>query len=123
MAAKGITVFIILMAVTLSISVLAGVGFFDAMGVDYEEGDDEDVQAALDALTSQGGTDTGGSQIVDFTTGAANSLQTFWAVISNTSGLVKLLFGLPNIVADSIEIVFQIVFGITFLAFIRGVLL
>lgn len=122
--AKGIAAFVVVLAPILAISVLSGIGYFDAWHVDYGgTGADADVQAAVDALTNQEATDRGGSAIVEFTTGSANALQTGWQVISNTSGVLKLLFGLPDVLAQTVETLFQIAFGITFLGFIRGVLL
>ena len=120
--AKGIAAFVVVLAPILAISILSGIGYYDHLNVDYDDPAlDSDVQRAADALTTQEATDTGGSAIVEFTTGAANTFQSFWAVISNTAGVVKLLFGLPDAVADPFQTFFQISFGISFAAFIRGV--
>lgn len=122
--AKGIAAFVVVLAPVLAISVLSGVGYFDTWNVDYGgTGADADVQAAVDALTNQQATDRGGSAIVEFTTGSANALQSAWQVISNTSGVLKLLFPVPDVLANTVQIVYQIAFGITFAGFIRGVLL
>lgn len=120
--AKGIAAFFVVLAVILAISVLSGVGYFAEWHVDYgSQNADDDVQSAADALTSPTATDTGGTALVEFTTGPANALQAGWTVIGNTSGLVKLLFGLPDIIANTIELFVRIIFGISFLAFLRGV--
>lgn len=124
MASKGITAFVLVLAPILAISMLSGIGYYDELNVDYSNSAaDADVQAAADALTSQEATDTGGTALVEFTTGAANTFQSFWQVLSNTSGVLKLLLGLPDSIADPIQTFFQITFGVTFAAFIRGVLL
>lgn len=121
--AKGIAAFVVVLAVTMSISILAGIGFYDQLGIDYSDpGYDDDVQAAAQAMTSQEASNTGSSAFTDFTVGAGNSIQTFWQVLSNTSGILKLLFALPDPLAKSLQTVFQITFGVTFAGFIRGVM-
>lgn len=121
---KGITAFVVVLAVIMSISILSGIGFYDNIGLDYsDQGMDDDVQSAAAAFTSQEATDTGGTAIVEFTTGAANTLQAAWEVLTNTSGVVKLLFSAPDSVATRFETFFRIVFGLTFAGFIRGVVL
>lgn len=120
--AKGIAAFVIVTALVMSISILAGLGFYEAYGVDYEDSANSDVNAAADALIGQEATDrTGGSVLQDFTTSAGTTLSSAWQVISNLSGILQLLFGLPSILTETIEKFFQLVFGITFAAFIRGV--
>lgn len=121
---KGIAAFVVVLAVIMSISILSGVGYYDELGISYDTGTDADVQAAADALTDQNATDTAGANaIVEFTSGAADTLNTVRVVVTNTGGLLQLLFGLPNIVAETIEKFFQIIVGITFIGFIRGVLI
>lgn len=122
--AKGIVAFIVVVALTLSISVLSGLGFYATLGVQYETTANQDVQEAADALTGQEATDSsGGSVLQDFTTSAGTTLKTAWQVIDNLSGLLQLLFGLPSELTDMLETVWQITYGITFAAFIRGVVL
>lgn len=122
MASKGISAFIVILAVSLAISVLAGVGYYSNLHVNYgSTGADADVQAAAHALTNQQATNEGGSVFVEFTTSAATTFQSFWQVISNTSGVLKLLFGFPDPLAQTVQLVFRIAFGISFAAFIRGV--
>jgi len=66
----------------------------------------------------------GAAQVLqDFTTSAGRTLGTAWQVLANTSGIIKLLFGLPNVIANQIQLFFQMVFSITFAGFIRGVVL
>lgn len=119
---KGIAAFVVVLAVILSIGTLSAVGYYDSLKVDYDDPSaNQDVQDAADALTSPDATDTGGTALVEFTTGPANALQASWAVLSNTSGLLQLLIGLPKSVADPIQTFFQVIFGITFIGFLRGV--
>lgn len=119
--AKGTMAFVGMLAVIASISILGGLGFYTDMGVDYNDSSyDADVQAAADALVGQEASNTGSSVFTDFTVGAANALSIAWQVIANTSGVLKLLFSLPDILADTIQVFFQIMFGITFAGFVRG---
>lgn len=119
---KGIASFVVILAVIMSISVLAGIGFYDSLQVNYT-GDqhNEDVQAAADAMTNQESTTTGTNPIEDFTVGAGTTLSAAWQVISNTSGVLQLLFGLPQGVAEAMQTFIRIIYGITFAGFIRGV--
>lgn len=120
--AKGIAAFMVVLAVILSISSLSGLGYYDSLNVDYDDpAANQDVQDAANALTSPEATDTGGTALVEFTTGPANTLRAATAVVANTSGILQLLIGLPKGVADNIQTVFQIVFGVTFIGFLRGV--
>ena len=122
--AKGIVAFIVCVAFILAISILSGLGYYADMGVQYSESADADVQAAADAMTGQTASDqSGGSVLQDFTTSAGRTLATGWQVIANLSGILKMLYGAPDVVASSMQTMFQIVFGISFAAFIRGVVL
>lgn len=120
--AKGIAAFVLVLAVILSISSLSAIGYYDSLNVDYDEPNaNDDVQSAADALTNPKATDTGGTSLVEFTTGPANALQTATEVLTNLSGILQLLIGLPVGVADNVQTFFQIIFGITLLGFLRGV--
>ncbi len=122
--AKGIVAFMICVFFILSISMLSGLGFYSDMNVDYSDSADDDVQAAADAMTGQEATDkSGGSVLQDFTTSAGRTIATGWQVIANLSGILKMLFGAPDVIADSLQTMFQITFGVSFAAFIRGVIL
>jgi len=121
--AKGIVAFFLVVALTLSIGMLSGMGFYQSMGVSYNEDMDNDTQKAASALVGQEATDTGGSVLQDFTTSAGQTLASGWQVISNLSGILKLLFNAPNAVASTIQTFFMMVYGVTFAAFIRGVVL
>lgn len=121
---KGIAAFVIVMAVIMSISVLSGIGYYNSLNIDYSnQGYNEDVQAAADAMTSQSASNTGASVYTDFTVGAGNTLATAWQVLSNTSGVIQLLFNAPKILADTLQTLFQITFGISFAGFVRGVMI
>lgn len=120
--AKGIVAFIIVVALTLSMSVMSGLGVYAALDVQYTTSANDDVASAADAMVGQQATDqSGGSVLQDFTTSAGRTLATGWQVIANLSGILQLLFGLPAALTDPIQTFFQIVYGISFAAFIRGV--
>ena len=121
---KGITAFYIVLALIVSLSVLGGLGFYSSINLDYSDTGDADVEAAADALVGQEATDrSGGSVLQDFTTAGATAIATGWQVIANLSGILQLLLMLPEVLADAIERVWQITFGLTFAFFIRGLLL
>jgi len=122
--AKGITAFIVVLALTMSMSIMSGLGAYEALGVGYGESQNDDVAAAENALVGQQASDqASGSVLEDFTTSAGQTLSTFWQIIANLSGILQLLFGLPAVLTDTLQTFFQMVFGITFAAFIRGVIL
>lgn len=122
--AKGIVAFVVVLGLTMSISVLSGLGFYAAMGVNYSDSASDDVQQAADAMIGQTASDqSSGSVLQDFTTSAGTTLATAWQVIANLSGILQLLTGLPAVLTDQVQLLFQITYGITFAAFIRGVIL
>lgn len=122
--AKGIVAFVIVTAIILAMSIMSGLGFYAALNVDYTDSADDDVQQAADALVGQEAADkSSGSVLQDFTTSSGRTLATAWQVIANLSGILQLLLGLPEVLADALQRFFQITFGVTFAAFIRGVVL
>lgn len=121
---KGVTAFYIVLAVIVSMSILGGIGFYNAINLDYSDTANDDVENAADALVGQEATDrSGGSVLQDFTTAGATSIATGWQVIANLSGILQLLIMLPAALADAIEKVWQITFGLSFAFYIRGLLL
>lgn len=121
---KGITAFYIVLSLIVALSVLGGLGFYSSINLDYSDTGNADVEAAADALVGQEATDrSGGSVLQDFTTAGATAIATGWQVIANLSGILQLLVMLPEVLADAIERVWQITFGLTFAFFIRGLLL
>lgn len=121
--AKGIVAFYLVVGLVLSISIMAGAGFYDAVGLQYSTDANEQVQSAVDAFTGQDATDrSGGSALQDFTTSAGTTLAAGWEVIKNLSGVLQML-GIPKVIADPAQTLWLLTFGITFAAFIRGVVL
>lgn len=122
--AKGVVAFVIVVSLVFSISILAGMGFYSEMGVQYDiESENQQVQNAVETFTGQEATDrTGGSALQDFTASAGQTLASGWEIIANLSGVLQML-GVPKPLADPLQSIFQLTFGITFAAFIRGVAL
>ncbi|MFB6198718.1 MAG: hypothetical protein ABEI52_10695 [Halobacteriaceae archaeon] len=122
--AKGIVAFVVVLALILSISMLSGIGFYSEMNVDYANSGEQDVQNAANAMIGQQAADKSSTSVLqDFTTSASRTLATAWAVIANLDGILEMLFGLPDAISDPIRLFFQMVFSVTFAAFIRGVVL
>lgn len=121
--AKGVVAFYVVVSLIVSISLLAGGGFYNELGLQYDDSANQQVESAVDTFTGQEATDrSGGSVLQDFTTSGATTLAAGWEVIKNLSGVLQML-GIPKIVADALQTVFLLTFGITFAAFIRGVVL
>lgn len=125
--ARGVGAFIFIASLVFAMTILSGVGFYAALNVDVDaSGANEDVQNAAKQLN---GTSFGENRSPSILEGPLavvvpfiNFVQTLWTVISNTSGILQLLFGLPKIAADTIEGLFQIALTITGLFALRGLL-
>lgn len=124
MASKGVTAMIIVLAIIAGMGVLSGIGFYEELNMSVPDTANEQVQNAADNLVGQSATDrSGGSVLQDFTTSAADSLSAGWEIIANLSGVLQLLIMLPKPLADAVQLMFQFTFSLTFLFFIRGLLL
>jgi len=122
--AKGIVAFMIVVALTLAMSIMSGLGFYAALNVDYQDAENQDVQKAADALVGQEASNqAGGSVLEDFTSSSARTLATGWQVIANLGGILQLLLGVPDVLANALQTFWQLTYGITFAAFLRGVVL
>lgn len=122
---KGLAAFISVTALILTMSALSGLGVYDALGVGYGlESADQDVQAAADALMrvdyQEGGSDAVLQGPLAAVRGVVATLQTIRAVLFNTSGILKLLFGAPGPIAEMIERFFQISYGLFTVLAVRG---
>jgi hypothetical protein len=121
---KGVTAMMLVVGVLLSVTVLAALGFYAGIGMQYPENANQQVQDAAEDFTGQEATDrSGGSAQQDFTTSAADTLSAGWEIISNTSGVLQLLVMFPKVLADAIQSFIRIAFGLMFLFFIRGLVL
>lgn len=119
---RGAGVFVMLLALTFAFTIAVGLGIPQGLNLHYGAEYGEDVQAVADAIgAGQAASNTGSSVFTDFTVGAGRSLQAAWHIITNTDAVLILLFGLPRVVANQIELFARILFGLTFLQFTRGV--
>jgi hypothetical protein len=119
----GIKAFYVMLSFILALSIVAGLGIPDLLNMSHSATYDEDVNAVIDAMTSQEQPNTGTSTFADFTIGGGRALHTGWQVIGNTKGVVMLITGVPESVAAPVQSFFRIAFGLSFAQFIRGVVI
>jgi hypothetical protein len=125
--ARGVGAFIFVASLVFAMTILSGLGFYATMNVDVDNsGANQDVQNAANQLN---GTSFGENRSPSILEGPLavvvpfiNFVQTLWTVITNTSGILQLLFGLPKIAGDTIETVFRIALTVTGLFAVRGIL-
>lgn len=120
---KGVTALMVVFSILLVMGALSGVNFYSSIGMQYPSNANEQVENAADGLIGQGASDRGGSALEDFTASAADSLSGGWEIIANLSGVLQLLILLPKPLADALQVAFQFTFSLTFLFFIRGLVL
>lgn len=123
--ARGIAAFVFVVSLVFSMSILGGVGYYAALGVDVEaDSHNQDVQEAAEQLESiEFGEGRSGSILegpLAVVMPVIGILKTFIAVLKNTSGLMQLLYGVPKAVADPIETLFRLAMLITLAFLIRG---
>jgi hypothetical protein len=123
--ARGIAAFVFVGSLIFSMTILGGVGFYAALGVDVDaSGQNADVQAAADQLDGiefgegRSGTILQGPLAV--VTPVVGIIQTFTGVLGNTSGMLQLLYGIPKVAADTIELLFRIAMLVTIVYLIRS---
>jgi hypothetical protein len=123
--ARGIAAVVFMIALIFSMTIIGGLGIYASMGVNVDvSGQNADVQHAAEQLDG-----------IEFAEGRSSSilqgplavvmpvirvLQVFTAVIGNTSGILQLLYGLPKVAADTIELMFRIAMLVTITFLIRG---
>jgi hypothetical protein len=125
--ARGIAAFVFVGSLILSMSILGGVGYYVSLGTGVD----------VDASSSNADVEAAAGQVgnITFGEGRSNSilqgplavvtpvvgiLQTFTAVLGNTSGILQLLYGLPPVAADAIELLFRIAMLVTLVYLIRS---
>lgn len=119
--AKGIAAAMGIVALILAMSVLGGLGFYNGIAMEVGSDANDDVQQAQEEMINQEPEDRGSSALEDLTTAAGTTLSVLGQIIGNTSGVLQLLLMLPPELADAIQTFIRITFGLTFLAFLRGV--
>jgi hypothetical protein len=124
--AKGISAAVVLISLILSISILSGLGFYadlDAGSIDAGS-QNEDVVSAADQLDGVNFGEDRGSSILQgplaVVVPVINMAMAFVTVIGNTSGVLQLLFGVPKVAADALELFFRIGMVVTIIYLIRS---
>ena len=123
--ARGIAAFVLVGGLILSMTVLSGLGYYAELGVAVDdESANEDVQAAAEQLE---GVEFGEDRSASILEGplavvmpVVGMIQTFTAVLSNTSGVLQLLFGLPKVAADAIETFVRLAMLVTIIYLVRS---
>lgn len=123
--ARGVAAFVFISALVLSITMLSGIGYYADIGTEIDASSQtEDVQRAADGLSSVSYDEDRSGSILEGPLAAVipavDMILTLKTVIGNTSGVIQLLFGLPVIIADTIELFFRIAMFVTVAFFIRG---
>jgi|GEM_PF-3429384 len=122
---RGITAFVFVVSLVLSMTIVGGVGYYSSIGVEVDtESQNEDVVAAADNLDGiefgEGRSDSILEGPLAAITPVVGIFQGFTTVITNTSGLLQLLYGLPATVADTIEVFFRLAMLVTLIYLIRS---
>ena len=123
--ARGITAAVFVISLVLSMTMLGGIGFYASLGVSVDvDSQNEDVVSAAEEL---GGVELGEGRSASITEGplatvtpSVGIVQTFTTVIGNTSGVIQLLYGVPKVAADTIELLFRIAMLVTIAYVIRS---
>lgn len=123
--ARGVTAAIFIASLVFSMSILSGLGFYALLGADIDvSSQNEDVEAAASELQGIDYNEDRSPSILEGPLAAVipaiDVLLVFRTVIGNTSGVVQLLFGAPEIVADTVETFFQLSLLVTIIFAIRG---
>lgn len=124
--ARGIAAFVFVTGLVFALTILTGVGYIanvDGLTLDGESYND-DVQSAADQLSGIQYQEGRNSAILQgplaVVVPVVDLFLTFQTVILNTSGLLQLLFGLPAVVADTLQTFFQLALVVTIGYLIRS---
>jgi len=122
---RGITAAVFVISLIFSMTILGGVGFYAMLGVQIDaESYNEDVQRAADELQGIEYGEGRSSSILEGPLAAITPVvtifQTFTTVLTNTSGVLQLLYGLPPVAADTIETFFRLAMVVTIGYLIRS---
>jgi len=123
--ARGMAAAVFLISLILAITMLSGIGYYAEIGTDMDvSGQNDDVQRAADNLDSIEYDEDRNSAILQgplaVVIPAIEILQTLTTVVLNTSGVLQLLFGVPAVVGDTIQLFMQVTLVITIAYTIRG---
>ncbi len=113
------------MSLIFSVVILSSIGYYSAIGTERDfSSQNEDVQRANESLSSIDYDEDRSSAILQGPLAAVipvvEVLQTIQTILGNTSGVLQMLFGLPAVVADMLQLFFQLAMGITVIFLVRG---
>jgi hypothetical protein len=125
MAPRGVGAMMVITALIMAMTVMSGIGYYADLGADIDDDSyNEDVQNAAEELNQTSFGEDRSSSILEGPLAAVTPiigmLSTLATVITNTSGVLQLLFGAPKVVGDTIEVLSRIAFVITFAYAIRA---
>lgn len=125
--ARGIAAFVFVTSLIFSMSILGGLGFYASMGVEVDASTHSaDAERAADSLDGIEFGEGRSSSILEgplaVVTPVVDVLNTFVTVLDNTSGVLQLLYGLPPVVADTIQSMFRIAMLVTLAFMVRGLM-
>jgi hypothetical protein len=125
MAPRGVGAFVVIASLIMAMTLLSGIGYYSALGADLDaDSHNADVQNAADELNSVGFGEDRSSSILEgplaVVTPVVGIFQTFSTVVTNTSGVIQLLYGLPAGAADIIELLFRVAMVVSLLYLIRS---
>lgn len=119
--ARGQNVLAILFIFGIAVSMLSGIGFYASAGLNPTSGVSDDVEKVNESVggaqDAQGG---GGEGFLGFTSSTVKSLTAGWMLITSTSEALQVFFGLPEAIADGLELFARFTFGMFILMIIRG---
>jgi hypothetical protein len=125
MGARGIAAFVFMVGLIFSMTILGGMGYYADLDVTIDEGgQNADVQAAAEQLNGIEFGEGRSSSILQgplaVVTPVVGIFQTFTTVLGNTSGVLQLLFGVPKVAADTIELFARLAMLVTIGYLIRS---
>jgi len=122
----SIAAFVFVGGLILSMGILSGVGYYAQLGdIDVDKSNaNSDVEAAAEELDGISFGEGRSNSILEgplaVVTPVVQIFQTFTTVLLNTSGVLQLLYGLPAVAADTIELVFRLAMLVTIGYLIRS---
>jgi len=126
MAPRGIGAAVFIVGLILSMTILSGVGYYASLGdveIDADKHND-DVVAAADSVGNTSFAEGRSGSVLEgplaVVTPVVRTFNLLVTIVFNTSGIMQLLFGLPAIAADTIQLVFQLSMAVTLLYLVRS---
>ena len=118
----GIRAAIFLLCIALSVSMLAGIGFYNEAGISIAPGLEGDMQEVEDEMGQDEFEldDTGGIfGLFDLATAAVDGVMILWTLITSVGAALQ-AFGVPAEIANPMGSLITILFGLGIFQIIRG---